>query len=44
MAVRFEKAFGSGADLWLRMDAAPDRAKVGHGKEKITVRSLAWMV
>jgi addiction module HigA family antidote len=28
MAVRFEKAFGGGADMWLRMQAAADLAKV----------------
>jgi addiction module HigA family antidote len=28
MAVRFEGAFGGGADMWLRMQAAHDIAKV----------------
>ena len=27
MAVRFEKAFGGGADIWLRMQAAYDLAQ-----------------
>jgi antitoxin HigA-1 len=34
MAVRFEKAFGGGADVWLRMQAAHDLAKVRQGQEK----------
>ena len=42
MAVRFEKAFGGGgADMWLRMQAAHDLAKVRQSQEKITVRRLA---
>ncbi|HEY8031594.1 MAG TPA: HigA family addiction module antitoxin [Methylocella sp.] len=41
MAVRFEKAFGGGADMWLRMQAAHDLAKVRRSQEKITVRRLA---
>ena len=41
MAVRFEKAFGGGADMWLRMHAAHDLAKVRQSQEKITVRRLA---
>lgn len=41
MAVRFEKAFGGGADMWLRMQAAYDLANVRRSQEKITVRRLA---
>ncbi|MDQ6867576.1 MAG: HigA family addiction module antitoxin [Pseudomonadota bacterium] len=41
MAVRFEKAFGGGADLWLRIQAAHDLAKVRQSQEKISVRRLA---
>jgi plasmid maintenance system antidote protein VapI len=41
MAIRFEKAFGGVGDLWLRMQAARDLAKVRQSQEKITVRRLA---
>jgi antitoxin HigA-1 len=41
MAVRFEKAFGGGADMWLRMQAAYDIAQVRRHGGKITVRRLA---
>ena len=41
MAVRFEKAFDGGAEMWLRMQAAHDLAKVRQSQEKITVRRLA---
>ena len=41
IAVRFEGPFGGGADLWLRMQAAHDLAKVRRSQEKITVRGLA---
>ncbi len=41
MAVRFEEAFGAGADVWLRMQAAHDLAKVRQSRQKITVRRLA---
>jgi len=40
MSLRFEKAFGGGADMWLRMQVAYDLARVRHEK-KITVRRLA---
>jgi antitoxin HigA-1 len=40
-AVRFEKAFGDGAGVWLRMQAAHDLAKVRQSEEEITVRRLA---
>jgi addiction module HigA family antidote len=39
-AVRFEEAFGGGADAWMRRQAAHDLAKVRRAK-KITVRRLA---
>jgi addiction module HigA family antidote len=41
MAVRFEKAFGGGAGMWLRMQAAYDLAKVRQSEEEIRVRRLA---
>jgi plasmid maintenance system antidote protein VapI len=41
-AVRFDKAFGGGADLSLRMQAAHDLAKVQQSEEVIRVRRLAW--
>ncbi len=34
MAVRFEKAFGGSADMWLRMQAAYDLAQVLAGSDK----------
>ncbi len=40
-APRFEKAFGGGAELWLRMQAAHDLTKVRRSQEKITMRRLA---
>ena len=44
MAVRFEKAFGGGADMWLRMQAAHDLANVRKSEKKITVPRLARQV
>ncbi len=41
MAVRFEKAFGGSADMWLRMQAAHDLAKVRLRDDEIVVRRLA---
>ncbi len=41
MAARFDRAFGGGADMWLRMQAAHDLAKVHRSQETITVRRLA---
>ena len=35
MAVRFEKAFGGGADMWLRMQAAHDLAIARQSDEEI---------
>src|SRR5580700_10634070 len=40
MAVRFEKAFGGSADMWLRMQAAYDLAQVRQRAGQITVRRL----
>jgi antitoxin HigA-1 len=40
MAVRCDKAFGGGAGVWLRIQAAHDLAKVRQSQEKITVRRL----
>jgi len=40
MAVRFEKAFGGSADMWLRMQAAYDLARGGQHK-RIVVDRLA---
>jgi antitoxin HigA-1 len=37
MAVRFEKAFGGSADMWLRMQAAYDLARVRQHETDITV-------
>jgi len=41
MAVRFEEALGGGADVWPRMQAAPDLAKVRQSQEKITAHRPA---
>src|SRR5947209_3715774 len=41
MAIRFEKAFGGSADVWLRMQAAYDLAQVRQRDGEITVRRLA---
>jgi addiction module HigA family antidote len=40
MAVRFEKAFGGSADMWLRMQAAYDLARVRRHEGQIAVRRL----
>jgi addiction module HigA family antidote len=40
MAIRFEKAFGGSADMWLRMQAAYDLAQVRQRAGQITVRRL----
>ncbi len=40
MAVRFEKAFGGSADMWLRMQATYDLAQVRQHEGKIVVRRL----
>ncbi|MCI0601309.1 MAG: HigA family addiction module antitoxin [Beijerinckiaceae bacterium] len=41
MAVRFEKAFGGGAEMWLRMQAAHDLAMVRQSQLKISAHRLA---
>ena len=41
MAVRFEKAFGSTADTWLRMQTNYDLAQVRKRADKIVVSRLA---
>ena len=40
MAIRLEKAFGGGAETWLRMQAAYDLAQVGKWAGKIKVRRV----
>lgn len=41
MAVRFEKAFGGSAGMWLRMQAAFDLAQVRQRESEISVERLA---
>jgi antitoxin HigA-1 len=41
MAVRFEKAFGGSAELWLRMQAAFDLAEVRRREGEISVSRFA---
>ncbi len=41
MALRLEKAFGGSADMWLRMQASHDLAKVRSSAKSISVRRLA---
>jgi addiction module HigA family antidote len=38
MAIRLEKAFGSSADAWVRMQAAHDLAQARRGSARIKVR------
>jgi addiction module HigA family antidote len=40
MAIRLEKAFGGGAETWLRMQAAYDLAQVEEHSGKIKVRRV----
>ncbi len=40
MAVRFEKAFGGSADMWLRMQSAFDLAQVRQREGEISVKRL----
>ena len=42
MAVRLEKAIGSTADAWLRMQAAYDLAGVRAREGEIVVKRFAW--
>lgn len=41
MAIRLDKAFGGGAETWLRMQAAYDLAQVEKRAGKIKVRRVA---
>jgi len=41
MAIRLEKAFGSSADAWLRMQAAYDLAQARQHADAITVKRVA---
>ena len=40
MALRFEKAFGGSADLWLRMQAAYDLAQARKHERKMNIPRL----
>lgn len=40
MALRFEKAFGGSASMWLGMQAAYDLAQARKGQGKISIRRL----
>ena len=40
MAIRLEKAFGSTADAWLRMQAAYDLAQARKGEKRIKVKRV----
>ncbi len=40
MAVRFEKAFGGSADMWLRMQIAFDLAKVRRHESSFAVKRI----
>jgi addiction module HigA family antidote len=40
MALRFEKAFGGGADLWLRMQAAYDLAQARKNQGEMNIPRL----
>lgn len=41
MAIRIDKAFGGGADTWLRLQAAYDLAQVEKHASKIKIRRVA---
>jgi addiction module HigA family antidote len=41
MAIRLEKAFGGGAETWLRMQATYDLAQMAKKARKIKVRRVA---
>jgi addiction module HigA family antidote len=41
MAIRLDKAFGGGAETWLRLQAAYDLAQVEKDADKIKVRRIA---
>jgi antitoxin HigA-1 len=40
MALRFEKAFGGGADMWLRMQVAYDLARARKSQRKMNISRL----
>jgi addiction module HigA family antidote len=41
MAIRLDKAFGGGADTWLRLQAAYDLARAQKDADKIKVKRIA---
>lgn len=41
MAIRLDKAFGGGAETWLRLQATYDLAQLGKEADKIKVRRIA---
>ncbi|PYS04978.1 MAG: hypothetical protein DMG16_01095 [Acidobacteria bacterium] len=41
MAIRLDKAFGGGAETWLRLQAAYDLAKAQKYPDKINVQRVA---
>ena len=41
MAIRLDKAFGGGAEIWLRLQAAYDLAQAEKRADKIKVRRVA---
>jgi addiction module HigA family antidote len=41
MAIRLDKAFGGGADTWLRLQAAYDLAQAEKDADKINVQRIA---
>jgi addiction module HigA family antidote len=41
MAIRLDKAFGGGADTWLRLQAAYDLAQAMKGADRIKVKRLS---
>jgi antitoxin HigA-1 len=41
MAIRLDKAFGGGAETWLRLQAAYDLAPLGKEADKIKVKRMA---
>ena len=41
MAIRLDKAFGGGAETWLRLQAAYDLARAMKGADKIKVARIA---
>jgi addiction module HigA family antidote len=43
MAIRLDKAFGGGAETWLRLQATYDLAQLGKEADKIKVKRMAWV-